>query len=476
VGLNDATLASGNALALALAELANDVWPEDDLPVDADERKRFKRAARIRSLASKVATMATPNALVRWLESGDGVTCKAAPSDVSQFIGELAGFVTTVTSTETPQYTHCARCHRTLTADKVAILDGRPYGPECIKHVDTLGDAETMLLTDWLALEHEQFDTLPVASQGRAIVFCSATLAAPDLSGFLRESGLPDALQMVAASPFNYQDNAMMYLPNGAAPAPTDALWRDWVVEEMDRLVVASGGGAFLLFTSISMMQYAAQKLRGMWLNRFNTMVQGEMQKLEIAKRFREDGSAVLFATKSFFEGVSIDGQALRLVIVDKMPFDAPNPLGQAMEADALEYARNHGYSGKALEMYPFDNLRVPKMIIELKQASGRLIRTATDKGVIAVLDSRIRSAQYGRNKVIPALPPAPVLSNADVVADFLRTLRPKAVTVVTAADRGMERTLKAGRNGSGSGSWEKTAMPLTTKVKVEDDGDILWA
>jgi ATP-dependent DNA helicase DinG len=333
-----------------------------------------------------------------------------------------------------------------------------------------------MLLSDWLAIDHDADVVTPVTSGGRAIVFCSATLAAPDLSGFLRESGLPDALQMVAASPFNYQDNAMMYLPNGAAPHPTDALWRDWVVGEMDRLVVASGGGAFLLFTSISMMQYAAQKLRGLWLNRFNTMVQGEMQKLEIAKRFREDGSAVLFATKSFFEGVSIDGQALRLVIVDKMPFDAPNPLGQAMEADALEFARNHGYSGKALEMYPFDNLRVPKMIIELKQASGRLIRTATDKGVIAVLDSRIRAAQYGRNKVIPALPPAPVLSNADVVADFLRTLRPKPVTVVTAtaADRGMERTLKAGRNGSGS--WEKTAMPLAAKVKVEDDGDVLWA
>lgn len=472
-GLNEATFTTGNALAQALADLADDVWPENDLPVDDDERKRSRRANKLRNLALKVAQIATPNALVRWLESSDGVTCKAAPSDVSRFIGELAGVITSVATPETIAYTHCARCHRTLTADKIAILDGKPYGPECIKHVDVLGDAETMLLADWLALDHDADVVTPVTSGGRAIVFCSATLAAPDLSAFMRESGLPDALQMIAASPFNYQDNAILYLPSGAAPAPTDALWRDWVIEEMDRLVVASGGGAFLLFTSISMMQYAAQSLRGVWLNRFNTMIQGEMPKLEIAKRFREDGNAVLFATKSFFEGVSIDGHALRLVIVDKMPFEAPNPLSQAMEADALEFARNHGYSGKALEMYPFNNLRVPKMIIELKQAAGRLIRTTTDKGVIAVLDSRIRSAQYGRNQVIPALPPAPVFSNADVVADFLRKLRtpPRPTPVIAATDQLAEKAIKGKRS-----SWEKTAMPIASTIQYEDDGDVLWA
>lgn len=485
VGLNQAVLTGGAALAESLRELADEVWGEGNLPVDTEGRKRARRAQRIRSLGDKVAAIAAPNDLVRWIESAsDAITLKAAPSDVSRFIAEMAGVVTPVTSAaETPTYTHCARCHRTLTADKVAVLDGQPFGPECIKYVDELGDAETVLLADWLAMDHAPAAVTSVTSGGRAIVFCSATLAAPELTTFLREAGLPDALRMVAASPFNYADNAMLYLPNGASPQPTDAAWRDWVVEEMDRLVVASGGGAFLLFTSNAMMNYAAQTLRALWINRFNVMVQGELPKLEIAKRFRDDGNAVLFATKSFFEGVSIDGAALRLVVVDKMPFEAPNPLSAAMEADALDFARNHGYSGKALEMYPFDSLRVPKMIIELKQAAGRLIRTATDTGVIAVLDSRIRATQYGRNKVIPAMPPAPLLSNAGVVADFLRKQRRPKVVVpsITTADRAALAAVEMKRNGKVAPAaitmtTHFAALPVAKAVKVEDDGDVLWA
>lgn len=474
VGLNDTTFPAGAPLAQALLDLAEEVWAEADLPADGDERKRARRAQRIRALADKVTVMTQPTRLVRWLETGDPVNCKAAPSDVSSFIGELAGVATPAPElAEGPQYTHCARCHRTLTAEKVAILDGHPYGPECIKQIDVLGDAETMLLADWLALDHEQPITPAAAS--KAVIFCSATLAAPDLSGFLRDAGLPDALQMVAASPFDYQNNALLYLPNGANPQPVDPAWREWVIEEIDRLVVASGGGAFLLFTSITMMQYAADRLRSLWLNRFHTMVQNELPKLEIARRFRDDGNAVLFATKSFFEGVSIDGAALRLVVIDKMPFEAPNPLAQACEADALAFARTHGYTGKTLEMYPFNNLRVPKMIIELKQASGRLIRTATDTGVIAVLDSRVRSSQYGRNQVIPALPPAPVLSNSAVVVDFLRKLRPQTAKLTSTApstQAGLHTataTLLAG--GNGKPVFHFDALPVR-----QTESDPLWS
>lgn len=470
VGLNENGLPAGMLLATKLFDLADDVFAPEDLPGDSEERKRARRAQRLRTLAQKVHAIAQPARLVRWLETSEqGVTCKAAPSNVTPFIAELTG-VTTVAAPATPAYTHCARCQRTLTAEKVAILDGKPYGPECIKYVDALGDAETLLLADWLARDHE-LPTTQVTAASKAVIFCSATLAAPDLSTFLREAGLPDALQMVAASPFDYQNHALLYLPNGAAPTPTDPAWRDWVVEEMDRMVVASGGGAFLLFTSITMMQYAADRLRSLWLNRFHTMVQGELPKLEIARRFRDDGNAVLFATKSFFEGVSIDGAALRLVIVDKMPFEAPNPLSQAMEADILAFAREHGFTGRQLEMYPFDQLRVPKMIIELKQAAGRLIRTATDTGVIAVLDSRIRSSQYGRNKVIPALPPAPLLSNHTVVVDFLHKARPvrTAPHQRDAHKLDTAQTLLAGRS-NGKPVFHFDALPVR-----QAESDELW-
>lgn len=472
VALNERRLLAGVSLADSLVQLADEIWADGDLPTMHEERKRARRAGRIRALANKVLASCMPGVLVRWIEAGDGaMSLKAMPADVSEFIGRIAG-VTAVSTPQRADHTQCARCRRTLTADRVAVLDGRPYGPDCIRHVDLLGDAETMALSEWLG--QTQADDAPQHwSLSRAVVLCSATLAAPDLSAFLRECGIPDALQMVAASPFPYADNALIYLPNGASPAPTDPAWREWVVEEMDRLVVASGGGAFLLFTSVAMMQFAAQRLRGVWSNRFETMMQGELPKLELAERFRRSGNAVLFATKSFFEGVSIDGAALRLVVVDKMPFDAPSPLSQAMEAHATEYARrNLGYTGKALEMYPFDALRVPRMIIELKQAAGRLIRTATDTGVIAVLDSRIRSAQYGRSRVIPALPPAPVLSSADTVVDFLRKQRPgHRVTQVTEADKRAHAVLaSAGRRTTAE------ALPLTKKVNYEQNGDVLWA
>jgi ATP-dependent DNA helicase DinG len=210
----------------------------------------------------------------------------------------------------------------------------------------------------------------------QATVFCSATLAAPDMAHFMTQAGLPQALQMQAASPFDYANNALHYLPSGTAPAPSAQGWLAWAIDEMRQLVLASRGGAFLLFTSYNAMNTAVAQLGRIFTARgLTVLVQGEMPKLETARRFRSDGNAVLFATKSFFEGVSIDGAALRLVVVDKMPFEAPTPLTQAMEADLLDKGRAVGMAGKTLEMYPFNALRVPRMIIELKQALGRLIR-----------------------------------------------------------------------------------------------------
>ena len=257
-------------------------------------------------------------------------------------------------------------------------------------------------------------------------IFTSATLAAPDMAMFLRTCGLDDALQMQAVSPFDYEQHARLYLPNGSSPTPKDTEWREWAINEMQALVLASQGGAFLLFTSYSMMHRAAQALRRTFESRnWPVLVQGELAKLETARRFGEDGNAVLFATKSFFEGVSIEGSALRLVVVDKMPFEAPSPLNQAMEADLKVYARDTlGMPARRADWYPFEALRAPKMILELKQATGRLIRTRRDYGVMAILDSRIRTASYGRRMVLPALPPAPTTSKLEILDAFYESHR----------------------------------------------------
>ncbi len=283
----------------------------------------------------------------------------------------------------------------------------------------------------------------------QATVFCSATLAAPDMAHFMTQAGLPQALQMQAASPFDYANNALLYLPSGTAPAPSAQGWLAWAIDEMRQLVLASRGGAFLLFTSYNAMNTAVAQLGRTFTARgLTVLVQGEMPKLELARRFRSDGNAVLFATKSFFEGVSIDGAALRLVVVDKMPFEAPTPLTQAMEADMLDKARAAGISGKTLEMYPFNHLRVPRMIIELKQALGRLIRTSTDTGVMAVLDSRVRASMYGRSAVIPSLPPAALCSRMALVQSFYGTLPPlpPQLTAPPAETREEKRAEKAAK------------------------------
>ena len=447
----DETIDGAQNLSEILLSIADDVWPEDELPSDPDEKKLARRAQRIRNMAGKLAMLAGPtiDGYVRWIEqirNGDPAKLCAQPFDVSHWIAQLAG-VNAMPVAQQPDYTRCERCHRTLSAEKVAILDGKPYGPDCIHHVDLMGDAETVNLSDWLALDRTEQPLLTYSA--KATVFCSATLAAPDMAHFMRQAGLPDALQMQAASPFDYAANALLYLPSGTAPAPNASGWLAWAIDEMRQLVLASRGGAFLLFTSYNAMNQAVVELGRTFAARgLTVLVQGEMPKLELARRFRSDGNAVLFATKSFFEGVSIDGAALRLVVVDKMPFEAPTPLTQAMEADLLDKGRAVGMAGKTLEMYPFNALRVPRMIIELKQALGRLIRTSSDTGVMAVLDSRVRASMYGRNMVLPSLPPAALCSRIELVQAFYGTLPPVSakLTVPPAEVREEKRATKAAK------------------------------
>jgi ATP-dependent DNA helicase DinG len=161
---------------------------------------------------------------------------------------------------------------------------------------------------------------------------------------------------------------------------------------------------------------------------------------------------------------VSIDGAALRLVVVDKMPFEAPSPLSQAMEADLLAKGRAAGMQGKSLEMYPFNALRVPRMIIELKQALGRLIRTSTDTGAMAVLDSRVRASQYGRSAVIPSLPPAQLVSRIELVQSFYGTLPPlpAVLTAKPAEIREEKRKVEAAKY--------KATLAATAAERMSDE------
>lgn len=420
----DEPVEEGRRLAGVLYEAADELWPESDMAHEGDERKRKVDADRVRAVADAIAVFSEPSKgeTVRWVENDarrGRIAIRHVPHSVARYISGMAGFREVGTVRD---LSRCARCGRALTAETVAVLDGVAYGPDCIRYVDPMGDAEPMSRDAWLGQD------LPEPSVVQAtptpVIFTSATLAAPDMQAFYREAGLPFALEMVADSPFDYASNALLYVPATGSPAPNHADYRDFAVKEIQQLVNAAGGGAFCLFTSFANMHYAVNALGWRFAQNFPVFVQGELPKLEIVKRFMEAGNGVLFATKSFWEGVSIDGHALRLVIIDKLPFEAPSPLNQAQEAALVQWARGQGMDDKRAGWYPFEHLRVPRMILDLKQGAGRLIRTQDDRGVIAILDARLRSAQYARRLVLPALPPAKLTHNLFEVSDFFRRNR----------------------------------------------------
>lgn len=433
IGIKD-SIGPGISLANALWELADEVWEDGDMPNTPHEKRMSADADQIRKMGDNIMAVSQPHEkLVRWIEVGDTTGLAVMPFDVSEQIGALAGFPKEEKQVfeAAPDHTRCSRCYRRLTAETVNILEGLPYGPECIRHVDIFGDGEQVSLQEWLSREHAPVgNPLGAVERKRTpVVFTSATLAAPDMAAFMRECGIPDGLQMIAKSPFNYERNALLYVPAGASPGPRDEEFRRFLVNQLRALVNASRGGAFLLFTSYSNMRYAAEQLEWEFVERgYPVYVQGQLPKLEIVQRFLSQDNAVLFATKSFWEGVSIDGEALRLVVIDKLPFEAPSPLNQAQEAALVEAARRSGMREEKAKWVPFEALRVPRMITDLKQGTGRLIRTMDDYGVIAILDSRLRTAQYGRRLVLPSLPPAPLTHRDFMVSEFFEERRKRGV------------------------------------------------
>jgi Rad3-related DNA helicase len=230
----------------------------------------------------------------------------------------------------------------------------------------------------------------------------SATLAiGGDFRFFRTRVGLPAAQEAVLPLTFNFREHALLYVPRmrlepafGAASGP----YLDELAEQMRELIEASEGRAFLLFSS----QHALQGVYGRLEDSleelaFVPVVQGrELGRVEMLRQFRERERAVLFGLKSFWEGVDVAGEALSLVAIDKLPFDPPDdPVQEARVGRMKEAGENW-----------FGEYVLPQAILRLKQGIGRLLRTADDRGVMAILDKRLHTKSYGR-QVLAALPPA---------------------------------------------------------------------
>ncbi|HEY0802796.1 MAG TPA: ATP-dependent DNA helicase, partial [Steroidobacteraceae bacterium] len=249
-----------------------------------------------------------------------------------------------------------------------------------------------------------------VVSRPCAWVFTSATLAiGDDFSHFATRIGLGEARTLRIDSPFDYRDQARLFLPP-KMPEPQDPAFADKFIDACAPLLNASGGRAFLLYTSYRGLAEGVRALKERFPDpSFPVLVQGEAPREALLNRFRELGNAVLLATGSFWEGVDVKGDALSIVAIDKLPFAAPDdPLLKAR----LEGIRRRG--GNAFFEY-----QLPQAVLALKQGVGRLIRDFDDFGVIVIGDPRIKTKAYGR-VFLESMPPSPIITDSAVAAEFL--------------------------------------------------------
>jgi ATP-dependent DNA helicase DinG len=244
-------------------------------------------------------------------------------------------------------------------------------------------------------LKEQLFDRM------RTVVLTSATLAADDSERFLflrRRIGLEGGTAKRLDSPFDYQTQSKILI-NESVLDPNSEAFTDAMARWLGRYAIDAEGGMFVLFTSYRQLQAVHDKVRPQLdrLRRFVLRHGDGMARSQMIELFKRTGDAILFGTSSFWEGVDVPGNALRHVIIAKLPFEVPNH--PVVEARLNEIRKRGGN--------PFVERQVPEAILRLKQGFGRLIRSRTDTGTVAIMDHRVATASYGRY-FLRALPSAP--------------------------------------------------------------------
>ena len=246
----------------------------------------------------------------------------------------------------------------------------------------------------------------------RSWIFTSATLAVKnDFKHFSDQMGLGGEPAKTWPSPFDYEQQGLLYVPTGLSD-PNAIGYTDAVVDCALPVIEAAGGRTFFLCTTIRAVKHVAERLRKEFSDRglaYPLFVQGERGRTELLDSFRSAGNAVLVGSQSFWEGVDVRGDALSLVIIDKLPFAPPDDPVLAARIDVMEKQGKNGFMHHTL----------PEAIINLKQGAGRLIRDETDRGVLMICDPRLISKSYGK-RVWQSLPPFKrTRLQADVIAFF---------------------------------------------------------
>jgi ATP-dependent DNA helicase DinG len=244
----------------------------------------------------------------------------------------------------------------------------------------------------------------------RAVILTSATLSAAGRFDFLRTRlGIQQAREFCVDSPFDYARQAILYVPRHL-PDPRSPGFLEAAAEEIQRILEITQGRALILFTSQEAMESTYGLLDGRLP--FPLMVQGQAPRTQLLDRFREEVASVLLATRSFWQGVDVVGEALSCVIIHKLPFGFP---GEPVLEARLEHIQQQGGD-------PFWDYQVPSAIMTLRQGLGRLIRSGQDRGALCILDSRLLSRGYGR-AFLESLPPCPVTTTREDLRQFFGPL-----------------------------------------------------
>jgi ATP-dependent DNA helicase DinG len=323
---------------------------------------------------------------------GDRMELDEEPDQRSQLYNELRGVV------------------RRLTA----VLDGvqvtlRPKGgPPTVRWIERRGNKAVGSLPFPIGLATVPLELAPILKEALfdrvdSVVLTSATLATGGDFQFVKDRlglSLPPTrmrFEEVLPSPFDFSAQCLFGIPADLPDPRGDADGHDdAVATTIVELAGASDGGLFVLFTSHGALRRTAAKVRQRIGGRWPLLVQGEGQRDQLLRRFREAGSAILFGTDSFWEGVDVPGRALRGLVIAKLPFKVPS---EPVTSARLEQLRDSGTDG-------FSGYLVPHAALKLKQGFGRLIRTTTDFGVIVLLDPRILNRNYGK-ALLRSLPDA---------------------------------------------------------------------
>lgn len=272
---------------------------------------------------------------------------------------------------------------------------GETAGPEIVRWIESYAQSAVLYATP---LDVGRIFQAQVKGARRAWIFTSATLSVNgDFTHYQREMGLAEAEMRSWPSPYDFENQALLYVPEGL-PDPNSEGYVEAVIEAAWPVVRASGGHAFLLFTSLRAMERGHDlleaRLRSEGLE-WPLMLQGSGSKNELLERFRRSPNAILVGSQSFWEGVDVKGDQLSVVVIDRLPF---NPPDDPVLAACIERINRAG--GNA-----FMDYQVPRAVISLKQGAGRLIRDETDRGALVICDPRLVEKSYGR-RIWKALPP----------------------------------------------------------------------